>query len=322
VVAARRWQSGRGVVSSSELGFRDEDNVLRIRYEYVVERFPDQTFQGTTPRACGGAFRSEEDRRALVARFPAGSPVDVFYDPRNPRRSCLDRSDMSAIELSKDAARVKFTVGLGIIAVIVLARMITPSPVPPYAPTANPVVAAQVQAAPLKRLDNRLRLQAGDQRRPVKAMNGTSYFDLGATAGPEMLGILGQQFRLSPGNSRDVLVRDVDRTIDGRDKLLIELSDGSLLLVWADELELTIHERMDPILDGSRVDVDSDVGTVIARHDSREGQMPARGFFQENLDLLTGNDSWDKQRQAASRPSPLLEALGIDTTSARRHLVP
>lgn len=56
-----------------------------VLYAYQVD---GRTFQGEMARPkANGATHSAS---ATVARYPAGSPVTVYYDPANPANSALE----------------------------------------------------------------------------------------------------------------------------------------------------------------------------------------------------------------------------------------
>lgn len=92
---ARHWPSVRGRILVSEV-YRDEARGaqhFRIRYQY---RMGDLA-EGSTPRLSGDWFWSDRAQAAFVARFLPGSEVEVFYDPSDPRRTCIDRTDRSGV---------------------------------------------------------------------------------------------------------------------------------------------------------------------------------------------------------------------------------
>jgi hypothetical protein len=72
-------RAGRGIVYAA-----------RIEYEYVVG---SKTLRGSTI-ALGGTFDTSARSRAEArcAKYPAGSAVNVYYDPRDPTRACLEQT--------------------------------------------------------------------------------------------------------------------------------------------------------------------------------------------------------------------------------------
>jgi hypothetical protein len=94
---AKRWWSTTGCILESTV-YRDAErnaNHFRVRYEYHV----GQRFEGATPRIAGDWFWNDRQQAAFVARYTAGQQVEVFYDPRDPRQSCLNRTDTSGIDI-------------------------------------------------------------------------------------------------------------------------------------------------------------------------------------------------------------------------------
>lgn len=93
----RSWPHTMGTVISSTVqvsrtGDRRRDNPL-VLYTYQVA---GEAFQGSRVCAQNGSRRSRrtgDDRSAssTVERYSAGSSVVVFYDPRNPANSALER---------------------------------------------------------------------------------------------------------------------------------------------------------------------------------------------------------------------------------------
>lgn len=93
---ANFWPSVRGTITESFLyqdPSRKNATHFRVSYEFVVG---DQ-IRGCTPRISGDWFWSNKHQAAFVAKYVVGQEVDVFYDPRDPKRNCLDREDKSGI---------------------------------------------------------------------------------------------------------------------------------------------------------------------------------------------------------------------------------
>jgi len=88
--ASQAWPSAQGTVISSELSrIRDTDGQWterpRVVYEYVVA---GASLRGNRV-SFGGS--SNVGARKCVERYPAGKPVEVFYDPAAPASSVLER---------------------------------------------------------------------------------------------------------------------------------------------------------------------------------------------------------------------------------------
>jgi hypothetical protein len=92
---ARHWPSTSGVVTESSL-YRDATSNathFTVKYEFTI----GDRIVGSTPRLSGGWFWSDKQQAAFVRRFAVGQKVEVFYDPRDPKKNCLDREDRSGI---------------------------------------------------------------------------------------------------------------------------------------------------------------------------------------------------------------------------------
>jgi hypothetical protein len=90
------WPGVRGRILESVL-YRHETRQgthFRVRYEFTAN---GEKFEGQTPRLCGDWFLGDKQQAAFVARYVAGQEVEVFHDPADPRRNCLDRTDRSGI---------------------------------------------------------------------------------------------------------------------------------------------------------------------------------------------------------------------------------
>jgi len=92
---ATQWFSARGHILESTTYWDpgSEKTHFRVRYEFNV----GWKIEGATPRLSGDWFWGDKDQNAFVARYVAGQEVEVFYDPKNPWKNCLDRTDRSGI---------------------------------------------------------------------------------------------------------------------------------------------------------------------------------------------------------------------------------
>lgn len=86
---AADWPDTRGVIALSEhRQATDGDNdSVRIEFDYEVA---DQRHRGSTVSYVGLPAQSAE-KAALVARYPVGREVKVYYDPADPGRAVLER---------------------------------------------------------------------------------------------------------------------------------------------------------------------------------------------------------------------------------------
>lgn len=93
---AARWPHTLGTVQSSTVqvsfGATSRRESPLVLYAYQVE---GQAFQGRRVRASDKFGRTMPggdgcSASATVARYPAGTPVTVYYDPLNPANSALE----------------------------------------------------------------------------------------------------------------------------------------------------------------------------------------------------------------------------------------
>jgi hypothetical protein len=92
---AKRWLSTQGRILESTI-YKDaarNRTHFRVRYEFAV----GERIEGSTPRLAGDWFWNNKQQTAFVARYTPGQPVEVFYDFRDPKQNCLDRTDRSGI---------------------------------------------------------------------------------------------------------------------------------------------------------------------------------------------------------------------------------
>jgi hypothetical protein len=104
------WPKTAGtVVSAKKLSVDDDGDVdwtVRIRYQYTVGgvRRTAQTvglgfvsgqtgFSADLEHGAMPLFNEEEPASALVARYPKGAVVEVYYHPDDPEVVCLERGD-------------------------------------------------------------------------------------------------------------------------------------------------------------------------------------------------------------------------------------
>ena len=92
---AVHWPSVPGTIVESWTRYqaRGGGGSFRIRYAFVV----GHEITGSTPRLSGSWFWTTTQMEKFVARYPVGREVEVFYDPENPRRNCLDRKDRGGL---------------------------------------------------------------------------------------------------------------------------------------------------------------------------------------------------------------------------------
>jgi hypothetical protein len=92
---ATDWLSTRGRILESTL-YKEpggKTTHFRVRYEFHV----GERIESDTARLAGGWFWNNKQQAAFVERYKPGDEVEVFYDPRDPKQNCLDRTDRSGI---------------------------------------------------------------------------------------------------------------------------------------------------------------------------------------------------------------------------------
>jgi hypothetical protein len=83
---ARRWPATTGLITSSRLvSSYDSSPDAEIRYTYKVSGVEYQS----SNIGYGGHWGSEDS--TLVAKYPVGAVVTVYYEPELPSRALLER---------------------------------------------------------------------------------------------------------------------------------------------------------------------------------------------------------------------------------------
>ncbi len=93
---SRSWPTAPGTVLGSRMESsqsRDEDGDIRttygatIQYKYLVD---GQEFQGDRRTFSNVRTSSVRNTQKILARYPSGGSVDVYYDPDDPSSSVLE----------------------------------------------------------------------------------------------------------------------------------------------------------------------------------------------------------------------------------------
>lgn len=92
---AEGWIPTKGRILEATLYKDPQRNATHFRIRYVFQ--VGEPIEGNTPRLSGDWFWNNKQQTAFVARFIAGQEAEVFYDPRDPTKNCLDRMDRSGI---------------------------------------------------------------------------------------------------------------------------------------------------------------------------------------------------------------------------------
>lgn len=86
---SRSWPTAPGVITESRVESSRKregqwSHVARIRYRYAVN---GKTYDGDTISYAKGLF---DGASVQVSRYPQGSAVGVYYDPKDPASAVLD----------------------------------------------------------------------------------------------------------------------------------------------------------------------------------------------------------------------------------------
>jgi Protein of unknown function (DUF3592) len=94
---AKYWPSVQGTILESVI-IPDVENKrthFRVRYEFAL----GDRIESCTPRLSGDWFLNNRLQEEFVARYSSGQTVEVFYDPRDPKLNCIDKTDKSGIHV-------------------------------------------------------------------------------------------------------------------------------------------------------------------------------------------------------------------------------
>ena len=107
---AKGWPSTRGLILESKMvpGVRGSER-LYITYEY----FLPEAHTGSRISPAWHLFTTGSRQKACLARFPKGAEVDVYYDPADPKTSCLNPKETSGIKGLFALSCMLFLPGIG-----------------------------------------------------------------------------------------------------------------------------------------------------------------------------------------------------------------
>ncbi len=115
-----RWPGTEGVVTSADIEHEPRrplgmEFFPRITFEYEVE---GRRYTGRRWRRGATGFQHQEDAKQVLARYPVGARVTVYYSPADPERSLLERG-------LAGRAVVWYNVILGVVALLLGIWMVT-----------------------------------------------------------------------------------------------------------------------------------------------------------------------------------------------------
>jgi len=82
------WDAVEGTISAAAVDFDWEDYRPRVEYTYV---YRGRTFRGARLRSLALSVNWSGPARRAVAKYPVGSAVTVFVNPKYPLESVLER---------------------------------------------------------------------------------------------------------------------------------------------------------------------------------------------------------------------------------------
>ena len=91
-LAARRWPAAPGIIIGAEVRVTPESGEepfydAVVRYAYTVQ---GQEYEGAQDDLTY-VSNAQDAALAIVARYPVGAAVPVYYDPQVPQRALIDR---------------------------------------------------------------------------------------------------------------------------------------------------------------------------------------------------------------------------------------
>jgi len=121
--ASKAWIKSDGDIVASEAKIPlshtsdDQDDVdAVIRYRY---RVGGQIHESDCIKFGGQPMMSRAFAEALVAKYPVGASVDVYYDPHDPKNAVLEPRKLDNL-----ATQFVFTIAFGVIAVFLIAHAV------------------------------------------------------------------------------------------------------------------------------------------------------------------------------------------------------
>jgi hypothetical protein len=101
--SSRNWAKTEGTISESYKSYSHTDagkvEDANVRYEYVVG---DKTYTSSVIKSGGDVSshvskRSQTDVDRLLAKYPVGTAVTVYYHPKMPKMACLEKAGGEAL---------------------------------------------------------------------------------------------------------------------------------------------------------------------------------------------------------------------------------
>jgi len=93
------WTRTSGVVETMTMstysGRRSTTYTPHVSYNFKVE---GKTYHGDTISFPSPSFNNEPDSKAFQQTYPEGGLTSVYYDPKNPEKSCLTPGEGKALD--------------------------------------------------------------------------------------------------------------------------------------------------------------------------------------------------------------------------------
>ncbi|MEH2511961.1 hypothetical protein V1291_003315 [Nitrobacteraceae bacterium AZCC 1564] len=123
VGAGKSWSRTSGKIITSTLSQPDvprkggeTDATVDIRYQYQVS---GKSFEGKRIKFGGQGGMTRVAAEQLVAKYPIGAAVDVYYDPKSPVRSALEPRNKSSV-----VSHIVFLAVFSVISIVLIAHSI------------------------------------------------------------------------------------------------------------------------------------------------------------------------------------------------------
>ena len=98
--AALNWPSVQGKIKSSRVHYTSiyskNDPTPWVEYTYDVD---GKTYKSMSISPDGMVTNDQQQAENIVARYPKGADVTVYYNPSNPSKACLEKKPVGQTQL-------------------------------------------------------------------------------------------------------------------------------------------------------------------------------------------------------------------------------
>jgi hypothetical protein len=98
--AALNWPSVQGKIKSSRIHYRSSYSKAEptpwVEYTYDVG---GKTYKSMTISPDGMQTNNQQQAEEIVARYPKGADISVYYNPSNPSKACLEKKPLGLAQL-------------------------------------------------------------------------------------------------------------------------------------------------------------------------------------------------------------------------------